>query len=104
MKEQNLQILLSIIKNNGDVRRLKREGLDYIDIAELTNQVISTQLASYTDETIALTAKGHKKLLELEQIIKKTNKKNWIDKELKSQIPRLDKSFIFLPNQKELDF
>lgn len=104
MNDTNLYILLSVIKNNGDIRRLKREGMEYLEIAELTNQIISNQLATYVDDTISLTADGQNKLIELEKTIKKTKKKNWIDKEIKSKISRLDKNFIFLPNQNELEF
>lgn len=104
MNDSNLYILLSVIKNNGDIRRLKREGLEYLEIAELTNQIISSELARYTDDTILLTANGEKKLNELEKIIKKTKKVNWIEKEMRSKISKLDKNFIFLPNQNELEF
>ncbi len=104
MNDSNLYILLSVIKNNGDIRRLKREGMEYIEIAELTNQIISGKLAIYTEETITLTAEGESKLIELEKTIKRTKKINWIEKEMKSKISQLDKNFIFLPNQNELEF
>jgi hypothetical protein len=104
MNYSNLYILLSVIKNNGDIRRLKREGMEYIEIAELTNQIISGKLAVYTEETIILTAEGESKLIELEKTIKRTKKINWIEKEMKSKISQLDKNFIFLPNQNELEF
>jgi len=104
MNDSNLYILLTVIKNNGDIRRLKREGIEYLEIAELTNQIISGQLAKYTDDTIILTAEGETKLVELEKTIKKTKKENWIEREIKSKISKLDKNFIFLPNQNELEF
>ncbi len=104
MNNSNLYILLSVIKNNGDIRRLKREGMEYIEIAELTNQIISGKLAIYTEETISLTAEGESKLIELEKTIKRTKKINWIEKEMKSKTSQLDKNFIFLPNQNELEF
>lgn len=104
MDYSKLYTLLSIIKNNGDVRRLKRAGLDYIEIAELTNEIISNNLAIYNNDSIELTEKGNKLLIELEENFKIKNKRNWIDKENKSKIPKLDKNFIFLPAQDELDF
>lgn len=104
MSDSNLYILLSVIKNNGDIRRLKREGLEYLEIAEYTNQIISNKLAKYIEKNILLTEKGEKKLKELEKTFKKTKKVNWIEKEMKSKIPKLDKNFIFLPNQNDLDF
>lgn len=104
MNQNNLYILLSVIKNNGDIRQLKNEGLDYLEIADLTNQSIVDNYVQYLEDEIGLTEKGNQKLKELKISLNKTNKDNWIKKDLKSKIPKLEKNFIFLPNQNELDF
>jgi hypothetical protein len=36
--------------------------------------------------------------------IKKRNKEDWIEKDLKSKIPKPDKKIIFIPSQDELTF
>ena len=104
MNDSNLFILLKVIKSNGEIRRLKREGLEYYEIAELTNKIISDNFASYNDDNIVLTLRGERKLKDLETIITKTRKENWIDKEVKSKINKMDKNFIYLPDQNDLDF
>jgi hypothetical protein len=40
----------------------------------------------------------------LEKDFKEKNKKQWVDVEKRSQIPKLEKDFIFLPNQDNLHF
>ena len=104
MNQTHLYILLAVIKNNGDIRQLKNEGLDYLEIADLTNQLILKEYVEYIEDEIKLTEKGIEKFEELKVSLKKTNKNNWIKKDLKSKIPKLEKNFIFLPNQNELDF
>jgi hypothetical protein len=36
--------------------------------------------------------------------IRKRKKEDWIEKDLKSKIPKLDPKIIFIPNQNELPF
>ena len=36
--------------------------------------------------------------------IKKQDKKDWIEKDIKSKIPKLDKKVVFVPSQNELNF
>ena len=45
-----------------------------------------------------------KQIIMTHGFIKKTNKNEWIEKDLKSQVKRIDKNFIFLPRQNELTF
>lgn len=103
MNELSLFILLKVIKSNGDIRRLKREGLEYYEIVELTNKIISNNYAIYSDDNIVLTSLGEKKLKDLKSIIARTKKENWINKETKSKINKIDKNFIFLPDQYDID-
>lgn len=104
MNDKHLYILLSVIKNNGDIKRLKREGISYKEIAKLTQKSIKNNLISYTDDLIELSESGLEKLKELETIYKEKNKEYWIEHEKESIIPKLEKNFIFLPNQNELLF
>ena len=104
MIDKNIIILLHIINTKGNIKRLLRENLKYKDISELIEQAVKNKLVLYKDEKISLTKKGLKFLKTGEELIKKTNKDEWIEKESKSQISKLEKDFIFLPNQNALDF
>lgn len=104
MNDKHLYILLSVIKNNGDIKRLTREGISYQEIAQLTQKSIETNLVIYTDDLIELSESGLNKLKELEKLYKEKNKELWIENEKESIIPKLEKDFVFLPNQNELLF
>lgn len=104
MNEKYLYILLGIIERNGNIRSLLREGLSFSRIAELTNEAIASGLVIQSDERIKLSDIGLEKMQELEVRYKKINKEEWIDKDIKSVIPKLDKNLIFLPDQNELTF
>nr|WP_042297400.1 hypothetical protein [Nonlabens ulvanivorans] len=104
MKEEHLYILLNIVKNNGDIKRLTREGISFKEIAELSNQAIKSGFLMYQDSAISISELGIEKIKNLDLKFKTFDKSKWIEKETRSKIPKLDKNFIFLPNQKELDF
>lgn len=104
MNDNNLYSLLAIIKQNGDVRRLIRKGLDYKMIAELTNTAILAGYISYENETVSLSIDGETKFLELDKHLKITDKNKWIEPKNESKISSIEKDFIFLPKQDELHF
>jgi len=104
MKEKEIYLLLNAIKKNTDIKRLVREGLSYSDIARLTKDAITNELVDYQNEKIQLSIKGNEKYEQIKDNYKRTNKVEWIEKDLKSQIPRIDKNTIFIPRQNELTF
>ena len=104
MKNKYIYLLLEIIKNNGNVKRLTHEGLKFSEIADLTSEIISKKYADYNEDNIFLTELGLKSLAEFSENFKERDKNNWIIKEEKSKIKKLDKDFIYLPNQNELSF
>lgn len=104
MNNKHLYILLNVIKTNGDIRKLKREGIDYKRIAELTKQAITEGLVKFDNNTASLSAEGELKIKHLENEYKVKDKNQWIDQENKSKVPKLEKDFIFLPNQNEIHF
>ncbi len=104
MEENQLYLLLDVINRNGSVKKLTRQGISFDKIAEMTSSAISSGVLSYADEKIKLTYKGQKILNQLEINYRKTNKEEWIEKDVNSQIPKLDKNSIFLPRQSELTF
>lgn len=104
MDEKELYLLLNLIKNNGDIKRLVREGISYQKIIELTNEAISKELVTYINDKIELSEKGNSKFGEIQHNYKKINKDEWIEKDKKNQIAKLDKNVIFVPRQDELSF
>ena len=105
MREKKLYLLLSVVRSNGNIRRLTRENITYKDIADLTNYAIEHNLVEYDEnDVIHLTGKGEEKLNELEISYKERNKDKWIEPEKKSKITKISKNFIYLPYQDELHF
>lgn len=97
-------MLLRVIEKNGSINNLTREGVSFSAIAKLTSDAIIAGLVIQSSDKIELSPKGLDKIQELEVRYKKTNKEEWIEKDIKSMIPKLDKSLIYLPNQNELTF
>ena len=104
MKDNKLTLLLHIIKSNGNINKLVREGVSFKEITNLTNNAIEKGYLTYENERIFVTEKGNDFLNQTTEAIKKTKKNEWIEKDLKSQVKRIDKNFIFLPRQNELTF
>ncbi|MDV4102475.1 hypothetical protein CMT19_15655 [Elizabethkingia anophelis] len=104
MLNNKLIILLQIIQNNGNIKRLTREGVSFKSIAQLTTIAIEKEYLEYKEEKILLTKQGVSYLEENLKQIKKNNKAEWIEKDLKSKINRIDKNTIFVPRQDELTF
>ena len=99
-----MYLLLNVIFKNSSVMNLTRQGLSFIQIAESTNSAINSELVTYIEERIVLTDKGFTLLKQLELKYKKINKDEWIEKDFKNKISKLDKNIIFLPKQNELTF
>lgn len=104
MEPNKLYLLLDVINRNGSVKKLTREGITFNEIAEQTNNAIFENLVSNKDDKIVLTAKGIELLGVLEKEHKRTNKNEWIEKDFKNKIPKLEKNMLFLPRQDELSF
>ncbi len=78
----------NVVKEMG----LERKGL------------VEEELIEYNDQKIVLTETGIELLENKKSVIKRKEKENWIEKEIRSKITKLDKNSIFLPNQNELHF
>lgn len=104
MKEREIYFLLNAIKKNTDIKRLVREGLSYTDISNLTKKAIANGLLTYNDEKISLSEQGDLLYEQIKNTYKRTNKDEWIEKDEKSRIDKIDKNFIFVPRQSELTF
>jgi hypothetical protein len=105
MNEHFLYNLLIVVKNNGDATRLIREGLTYKQIADMTKAAIKDEYIIFNEnDELTTTKKGDSKITDLDSEFKKTDKTQWIEAENKSKVPKLEKKFIFLPNQNEINF
>ena len=104
MEQENLYILLDIVFRNGSIKRLARKGIDYNEISAQTQLAIKNGLIAYSEQKIELTENGIELYKQLEINYKRTNQKEWIEKDLKSKVRQIDKNSIFLPRQNELTF
>lgn len=104
MRKEEEILMLSIIENSGNIRKLLRANLSYREISELMNKLVQDKLLTYVGTKIVLTEKGKKDLKNYNHLIKKTIKENWIEPENKSRVKKYERNFIYLPNQTELDF
>lgn len=104
MTKRKETLILNMIEDSGNIKRLLREDLSYKDISEITNKLVEDELLSYVEKKIILTEKGKEVLSQNKLLIKETNKENWIQPENKSRVKIYERNFIYLPNQTELDF
>src|SRR5260221_7742576 len=102
MENKSLQILLSNILNNGNINSLIDAGLNFKEIAALTDSAIEDGFITINVEQIELSPSGKDKLTELRRNRRNIPKTDWIVKEEKSKILKITKDFIFLPRQDEL--
>lgn len=104
MKDKFLYRLLEIVNKNSDVRQLIREGIDYKMIGDLTTKALEEKYLIYQNDLIRITEKGIDKINTDAKKFKRINKEEWITPDKKSQIKKIDKNDIFLPNKDELSF
>lgn len=104
MNDKELYILLQIIERGGNITKLAREGIDFFEIGILMSSAKNEGFLEYNNKKVIVTSKGENKMIELEKRFKIIDKTKWIEPENKSKISKLDKKFIYLPNQNELFF
>ena len=104
INNNELYLLLQVIKNNGNIKKLTRIGLTFQDIIENIKSLSKDKKLNSTDGKIQLTDEGEKLFSELSLKYKNTNKDKWIEKELDSKVDKLNTNFIYLPNQNKLYF
>src|SRR6187402_2676657 len=104
MNEKHIYTLLKVVNSNANVKLMTRIGLTFSKIADLTNYAINEGYLEHTKEKIVLSKKGFSKFKELDTKLKNINKEEWIEKDIKSIVPKLDKSIMFVPKQNELTF
>jgi len=104
MKDTILFKLLLIVKGNGNITDLRKDGHSYVRIAEFINYLEEEELAEKKDGKFTISNTGMKRLKELNKKHDRKNFTQWIVPEDRSRVDKLDKSFVYLPNQNELNF
>ncbi len=95
---------MHIIRYNGNLKKLIRNDITYIEIVNNIEHLIKDGKLEYIKDKLKLTKQGTKLFNELSLKYKNTNKDKWIEKEENSRIEKLDLNFVFLPDQDELYF
>lgn len=105
MNNNNLYLLLHIIKNNSNIKRLIRENISLIEITHKIKFLLAKEFLTFKENKLSLTDKGielYKELSDSDHKLK--NKSSWIEEEKKSKIDKIDKNFVYLPNQNDIHF
>ncbi len=104
MNDYILTLLLNIINKKGNILLLRREHLSFAQIVELTDTGVKQGLIEYVNKTVRLTEKGAIILKENEHLIKRMNKAEWIELDIKNKTKPFPKNDIFLPSRDEFYF
>lgn len=105
LNNNDLYQLLHIIKFNGNIRRLIRTDVTYIQIVDNIKSLTLENFLYYNNETLSLTDTGNSLLETLAAQYKIKNKDKWIEKEFKSKLNnKIDIDFVYLPDQNALYF
>lgn len=104
LNNNELYLLIHIIKFDGNLKKLIRQNISYSEIVQNMKLLIEEKILSYKESKLALTEKGENLYEALSLKYKNTDKDKWIEKDLDSIVEKLDINFIYLPNQNELYF
>lgn len=97
-------MLLKIIKEEGNIKKLKYFGLTYRQIGELIEINITNGNLNSNEDNISLSEQGQEFLDNNKDLIKERDKAKWIEVDWKNKIRQIHKDDIFLPSRKELSF
>ncbi len=103
--DQEIKLLLyKILNGNGDIAELTEYGYEYSQIFSIIKQLIADSILEKNGNDINLTQKGRTEIEELNKKLGRKGTNKWIEPENKSKISKIEKDFVFLPNQSELHF
>lgn len=104
LNNKDLYQLLYILKYNGNIKKLIRENITFIDIINNIKALTNEMVLNNDDGKLSLTGKGEKLFEELDYEYKSRDKDKWIESESKSKIEKLDIDFVYLPDQSKIYF
>lgn len=97
--------LLQIIYKNGNIRRIVRENITFVQIIDNIKDLILKGTLHYKDAKLSLTDDGLEIFNELSKDYKNTDKDKWIEIEKKSKLNhKIEIDFVYLPDQNKLYF
>lgn len=97
--------LLHIIHNNGNIRRLIRKNITFVEVIDFIKELTIKGILYYNDAKLSISEDGMKLFEELSIKYKNIEKDKWIEKEIKSKLEnKIDIDFIYLPDQNKLYF
>ena len=64
-------LLLQLIKNNGKIENLTKQGYEYSQVAKMISDFIEKEFIAFSPEKIELTSEGEKELTYLNAKLKK---------------------------------
>ncbi|MFK7000865.1 hypothetical protein V3470_06985 [Flavobacterium oreochromis] len=97
--------LLHIIHNNGNIRRLIRNDISFVQVIDYIKELTIKGILHYNDSKLSISEDGMKLFEELSIKYKNIEKDKWIEKEIKSKLEsKIDIDFVYLPDQNELYF
>lgn len=104
MKDSIRQKLLLLIKHNGSITELIKDGFTYGQIASFINVLGEEEDLKDVNGKIVLSEKAENWLKEQSEIKPRKGSDKWILPEEKSRIEKIDRNYVYLPNRNELHF
>lgn len=95
--DEDLILLLQLVKRNGNIESLHNRGYQYSQIAALINIVFEKNLAYYTEEGLSLTDEGEEALQISNKNLKRKNSEAMISPQTEYIINKISKYDIYLP-------
>jgi hypothetical protein len=101
MTDKALILLLQIVRGNGDLSVMIKNGYDYSQIADFLSKIIKANFVEEKNEETVITKLGTMKLKELNNKYARFNSEQWISPDDLARIPPLTKSDIYIPRDKQ---
>lgn len=102
-KDEGMVLLLQLLKRNGNIEFLHKQGYQYSQIAQLINLVLKRNLAYYSDTGLSLTDEGEKTLSIYNKHLNRKNSEALISPQTEYITNKASKYDIYLPqNTKKL--
>lgn len=96
--------LLILLKKNGNITELIKDGFTYGQIANMINKLVIEEYIKDIDEKLSLTDFGEKWMENFKISNKLKGFDSWILPEEKSKIKKFNEKDVYLPHRNELHF
>ena len=104
MKDNIRLKLLLLIKHNGSITELIKDGFTYGQIASFINLLGEEVFLEDKEDKLVLSKKAEDWILEQKKLKDLKGSENWILPEEKSKIDKIEKNELYLPSRNELHF